>query len=272
MSRLRYSVDGFARAVMMSSGRIVAVVEGPDDVYFYERLLREYSTYAGSAVEFQVRTPKEVSGPADGKQALLRLFTLLRRSARLTMSARGGKDLVFFADKDYDDISRRMLRSRHLIYSPAVCLENLIVDVANMRASVEAVIGQHLPSGVLDEARLDAWRVQCAQAWREWMVYCVMCEISGVAPRRNRSGLSRVHRGYPPVFQAAEFSRLMGELRTSLGGEEHVEAIRERAERAVSRALVDGDVDRVFCGKWYSFFFGQRYRRSAVSISVGRVA
>lgn len=237
---------------MMVAADVVAIVEGPSDVHFYELLLEAYSS-AKKMIAFQVRTPKEVSGSADGKKALLEIFKRLRAHGKLVMGEGGKKNIVFFPDKDYDDVARRKLRNPHLIYSPGVCLENQLLDTGNLKESVEAIVGRKIRQPFLAFSDPAGWRRACATQWREWIEYCIACEISGFALRKNRSGPSKMHQGQPPVLRPLEHQRMKDELLEAIGSVKG-SAFYRRAQLAVDRAISRDKTDHVFCGKWYVYF------------------
>jgi hypothetical protein len=254
--RLQYSEQAFERAILMAGPTLIALVEGINDIYFYEKILAHYSQERAAGLRYQVRTPREVSGVADGKQALLSLFRKLRLNGKLQIHASSStKTVIFFADKDYDDYSGKRLRNAHLIYTSGVTLENALYELGDLRESLAAIIGRSLPAmGVAALEDIVVWKKSCAISWKEWIVYCLMCEVSGVAPRRNRAGPSKVHSGFPPVFQQAVFDGMFDEFAGLVGDRVRAEQHLARASRAVERALRSNEVDRVFCGKWYPYF------------------
>lgn len=249
--RLRYSSAGFERALLMANFSIIAIVEGIEDIYFYEQLLAAYTSSRRRVITIQVRTPREVHGIADGKPALLAIFGRLRANKHLSS---GGKNIVFFADKDYDDITRKKLRNAHLIYTPGVSMENSLYEAGHVKESVEAVIGRRLPDSYSVLDNFSSWKVSCAKQWQEWIIYCLLCEISAVAPRQNRSGPSRVHAGNPPVLLPDRFRELMSEVSIAIGDQERFSKYVELASKIAENAIKQQETDRVFCGKWYSSF------------------
>lgn len=253
--RLVYSQGGFERALMMVRVAVVGIVEGHYDVHFYEILLGQYLNERGMEGGSQIRTPREVESGADGKKALINIFKRARRRGRLQVSTDSSKSLIFFTDRDYDDYSRSALRNPHVIYTPGVTMENAAYEAGRLHQCIEAIIGRRIAAGtLLATSDFNAWKVRCAKSWRDWLVYCLMCEISSVAPRKNRSGPSPVHFGDPPALKVEEFENLVEELTVKLGDRPAAEKLFRRASRAVDKALSPAQVDKIFCGKWFPYF------------------
>lgn len=262
---------------MMARASIVAVVEGVDDHLFYDSLLQQYFQLRGSGRSIQIRTPREVAADADGKNALVKLFKFFRARGRLASSS-GNKRLLFFADQDYDGISRRKLRNKHFIYSPGVSFENCLYECGNLGESIDALLSRRVDKAAfLPVIDFSNWKVICAKYWIDWIVYCVAAEVSGVAPRKNRGGSSSIHQGYPPVLKQGEPARLRGEFALALGSVASATRYWAIASRTVQTAIASGQVDKVFCGKWFPFFLkeevarlGGRYTMLAARVNQGR--
>jgi hypothetical protein len=262
---------------MMARASIVAVVEGVDDHLFYDSLLQHYFRVRGTSRSIQIRTPREVDADADGKNALINIFKFFRARGRLASSS-GNKRLLFFADQDYDGISRRKLRSKHFIYSPGVSFENCLYECGDLGDSIDALLSRRIDKNTfLPVADFSNWKKTCANYWMDWVVYCVAAEVSGVAPRKNRGGSSSIHQGYPPVLKQGEPARLRSEFALALGSAAEAMKYWTVASRTVQRAIASGQVDKVFCGKWFPFFLreevaklGGRYATLAARVNKGR--
>lgn len=116
MTRLRHTERALARTLQMSRIDIFVFVEGWGDRYFYDKLCRLVS--GKFSATFQVRTSQEIGVNTSGKSALLDFFAYLRSKKLLFHEFKGKKlAVVFFADKDIDDIQRIQKRSYHFIYT-----------------------------------------------------------------------------------------------------------------------------------------------------------
>ena len=261
----------------MARASVVAVVEGVDDHLFYDNLLKQYFQARGSDRSVQIRTPREVAADADGKSALVKIFKFFRARSRLASSS-GNKRLLFFADKDYDGISRRKLRNKHFIYSPGVSFENCLYECGNLGESIDALLSRRVDKvAFLPVTDFPRWKVICANYWIDWIIYCVAAEVSGVAPRKNRGGSSSIHQGYPPELKQGEPAALQGEFALALGDVAKAAKYWTNASHTVQTAISSGQVDKVFCGKWFPFFLkgevaglGGRYATLAVRVNQGR--
>lgn len=262
-NRLAYSEAGFERAILVTSSDIVAIVEGKSDIYFYEQLMDRYIQYKGLRYRYQVRTPKEVKGKADGKKSLIEIFKVFRHKNKLNIltGSHKKKHVIFFADKDYDNYSRSCLRSKNLIYTNGVTMENTAYLLGELHTGLESTIGRKI-----DQRKLPfltdfaSWKVDITKQWREWVIYCMMCEISKVAPRKNRGGPSKIHVGQPPSLDNNKYLNKKQEFIRAIGDNNLAQYYIDRSERSVDRAISSGDVDNVFCGKWFMYFIEYEVR------------
>lgn len=269
IARLQYSQGGFERALQMTSAAVVTIVEGVNDILYYEKLLSEYLKLKKRTFTFQVRTPREVRGQANGKPALLDVFLRLRKKKKLAWrdATDTNHSIIFIADKDYDEISKRKLRNDQLIYTPGVCIENAKFDSGDLLAAIECCVGRTLPTDF--EFSKAEFKISCLEQWRDWVIYCVACEISGVAPRKNRAGMSLMHHGKTHVVDSAKVLSIFAEFKLALGSEEEGEIYISRAKRIVQNAIRTAEVDKVFCGWWYPHFLAIMVERISPAYTSG---
>lgn len=243
----------------MAGASLVVIVEGIDDHLFYDKMVAQYLKEAGSGRTFQIRTPREVNAGADGKNAAINIFKIFRSRGKLSSSG-GSKKTLFFVDQDYDGIARRKLKSFHLVYTPSVSFENCLYDLGDVSSSVEALISRRVNRAVfVPDVDYESWKVTCARSWRDWIIYCVACELSGVATRKNRSGLSSIHSGVPPALNVGQPDGIFEEFVHGVGDRVKAVEIWGRSQRLVDRSIRN-DINKVFCGKWLAHFLSMEVK------------
>ncbi len=255
-ARLQYSFAAFRMAIRMGRGRVVVIVEGVDDIYFYEKVVRG-CVGGGDYSAVVIRTPDEVAGVGSGKAAVLKLYREIGPGNRDQPDRRGRKCL-FFVDLDYDFLSRKRVRDLSVIYTPAVCVENLVYEFADLRASVEVIVGRSLPSPMaFDDFR--GWTRACVKAWFEWAVFCVACELAGASSRQNRSKKSAFHVGCPIALVQEKWEEGRRQFELDVGCSKRADKLIRRATR-ICALLTDRAPELIFSGKWYPDFLRMQIR------------
>jgi hypothetical protein len=253
MSRLTHTASGFLRLMQMSRIRLFVFVEGWSDRNIYDRICR--ATCEPLSERYEVRTAAELPS-GGGKDALLAFFTFLRRRGALLHALQGKwTGILFFLDKDIDDILRIKKRSPHVVYTEFYDLENYVFAYGDLvRAGAAAAS--------LDEAAVhaalspsDAWRRRAALAWLDWLVLCV-------AARKRRAPCKVTYRRPSPLNSAPwsptdpnVLAAHEAILQTALNESPPAfAALLASVRRTVIRIARHGAIDRVFKGKWYKYF------------------
>jgi hypothetical protein len=263
MSRLRYSRRGLIRSLQISKKDVFAFVEGWSDRYFYDKVC--VVGCGGLGLASEVRTASELPSGTGGKQALTEFFLYLR-SAKLLLHNFKGKKLaiIFFVDKDIDDILQVQKKSKHLIYTEHYHLENYFfrnIDICEVAAAVASLDIQSVREAIGNQ---QAWMQRAATEWKDWVRLCTLARILKVSGIYNFSVPSRVNAGpYQPLIPG-QLAAFVGQLQISSGlAAPQFKRRMDRVDALVDRIYGAGQHDRVFKGSWYGGFLSLDLRKAA---------
>jgi len=247
----------------MSRKDIFAFVEGWSDRYFYDRVCEVGCAGIGLAPE--VRTASELPGGTGGKQALVEFFLYLRRAKLLLHNFLGKKlAIVFFVDKDIDDILKIQKRSHHFIYTEHYHLENYFYLNTNIceTAAVVSALDLHSVEGVIGNQQ--AWMQRAATEWKEWVKLCTVARLLRVAGIYNFSVTSRVHAGPYQPLNTGQLAAFIGQLQVASGlSPLQFKRRIDRVSALIDRIYATGQHDRVFKGSWYGGFLSLDLKSAA---------
>lgn len=250
-ARLGHSPKAFVRSVQMSLFGVVAVVEGIDDRPFYSTLIegitgghRVRIALANELVGFKLGT---------GKPGVLAAYRKLKRMKALSSSIGGvNRRIVFWLDKDIDDILRKQARSEHVVYTSYYSAENHIFSAADLTRAIALAADLDVESvaSVLGHDQ-DDWRRRVADAWCEWTCFCVAVHRNALGLPGYREHSSQFHEECPRRPAQTARDALLARARSLVGAAE-LTAIMHRSRRLVSRSRGRGGWDVTFNGKWYA--------------------
>jgi hypothetical protein len=263
MSRLRYSKKGYIRSLQMSRKDIFAFVEGWSDRYFYDRICEVGC--AGLSLEPEVRTASELPGGTGGKKALIEFFLYLRRAKLLLHDFIGKRTaIIFFVDKDIDDILKIRKRSNHFIYTEHYHLENYVflnTDICETAAAVSALDLDSV-KGVIGNQT--AWMQRAATEWKEWVKLCTVARLLGVTGIYNFSVTSRINAGPYQPLDTIQLAAFIGQLQSASGlAPLQFQRRMNRVSALIDRIYATGQHDRVFKGGWYGGFLSLDLKTAA---------
>lgn len=268
-SRLSHPLSALIRALQMSTAQVVVFVEGRDDRPFYSKLCE--SVLASRGVAYDVKLAQELPGQlGSGKEALLVLHEWLRRRSALFSVLEGkATTVLFFVDKDVDDIVDRVVNSDHLIRTEYYCAENYCFRHGDLTVAVceAASLDAQSVSAVVPGDN-DEWTRGAAVRWKEWVKICVFAAVRARSVRNYRCQQSRVHSGPYAAVDRSAVTREFEALRracglTAIG----FKRVFNRLGREIEKLYEEGDYDRVFNGKWYAQFLAA----DAAAAAGGRV-
>jgi hypothetical protein len=166
----------------------------------------------------------------------------------------GGKRtvIVFFMDKDVDDLQRKKCRSPHVIYTRYNDVENCVFRHSDFIRGVSCAAS--LDPTELAEHPLFAgnWCRSAVQRWKEWVICCLL-STKFKLPGSCYGVVSRIN---VPLNAPTDQNRYNDEIEKARA---HLNAEADYMRRAVVQAsklvqahLSRGTYDRVFKGKWYA--------------------
>lgn len=263
MTRLLHSPGGLLRALQMSVAQLVILTEGRLDRLFVSGLVAACTEAEGCVTA--VRTVREISA-SGGKKALLAFHDYLRRRRRLQSELAGKHTRVlFFLDKDIDDIRRLKRRSPFVVYTT-------LFDVESHLFTDGDLVGATAAATTLDRSTVSAaltpvatWTQRVSASWLDWVAVCVFEQKYGVTTRGNYGVCpSPLHQRDGSVDETRLNERLTAMCAASgcdtSSFQERWRAVRTRLAHAFRR----GEGDRVFKGKWYAWFVERDIREASV--------
>lgn len=252
MTKPLHSMAGYLRSLQISRYQLFVFVEGIDaDPFFFGEVCRV--ACQGRAIHYRVRPAKELPQAAGGKLALIAFYRLAKSRGKLRFTL-GGKTtvLMFYLDKDVDDLMHRLCRSRHICYTQYYDVQNHIFRHADLirgiasAASVDPVELEEIPQFDTN------WCESAARRWKDWIVLCLIGVRHGV-PGPNYRVLSQVNSPLNGPVDSARYQAMKTQFAGHLGLNpiEIDRKIKLTAER-VDKCLSGGTFDYVFKGKWYA--------------------
>ncbi len=252
MNRLHHSFSGHLRLMQMSTTQLFIFVEGKQcDPYFFASIC---SATLDDRLKYEIAIARQLPGDTGGKQALISFFEFLRMRKSLFSDLGGQKTTcLFFLDKDIDDLQRRKLRSRHVVYTQHYDVQNYIFKHGNLVTGTSAAAS--IDPRRIDRQLTDAseWCRKAASLWRDWIALCLRMLEDGIPCEANYRVLSPIQTRYcgpTDINLHLEITR-----RLARRNRIPVSDLRRRIElsrRKVSRYFAKEEHHRIFKGKWFA--------------------
>jgi hypothetical protein len=252
VSRLHHSLGAHIRALQISRFTLFAFVEGKGiDPYFFGQVCRCACEPRGQ--RYQIQTATELPGLAEGKAKLIAFYRYIRIKGKLRSILNGKLSvLVFFLDKDVDDIKRTKCRSPHVIYTAHYDVENYIFRHGDFIRSISAAAS--IDPGELSQHAVlgHNWLENAAGRWREWTVLCLFSVLYTGGQVANYGNASKVNTPKNGPLDHSLYDQQLIEARNSSGlTQPKFDDAIERLAARVQEDLSKGTYDLVFKGKWY---------------------
>jgi hypothetical protein len=251
-TRIKHSPGAVRRLIQMTAARVTIFVEGRDlDPDFYSRLCGPVCHEQG--VSYEIIIADRIAGGGGGKGVLINFFETLRRKKVLfDRTGPVSKLVMFYVDKDVEDIFRTKRRSGHLVYTSRFCVENHIFFEGDLTASLAT-------AGSLDQQKIqnripdpELWRRHAAESWREWIALCLAAHKLRLG---GESSYSVDHASIDSRVNTINLAKCRVDLQVRSGKSvSDFNAIVTWATKLVDRCLWQGEHDRIFKGKWYPVF------------------
>jgi hypothetical protein len=264
VSRLRHSASGFLRLIQISGANVAVITEGRIDRLFFGSLSKE-ALRTRHHISLTIRSVRELPDMdiAGGKNAVRSYFEFLRRRASLTTRLGGKTSLIVFClDKDLDDLTRRRIRSPHVIYTELFDVESYLFKFGDLCTA--SSVATSIDLGTIERAIAPAseWLTRVTESWRDWVAICVF-EITGSHVATGNYGRcpSPVHDSSGSVVPE-KLARCLTNLQTRTG----LPAVEFQQQwgkncRRVARYYRRGLADKIFKGKWYSWLLLRDLKR-----------
>lgn len=199
---------------------------------------------------------KEIPGSTGGKPALIAFFLYFGQNSALLDNFKGKKTgILFFLDKDVDDLLRKQRRSEHVVYTQYYDVENHIFvegDLGKAAAAAASMDYQQIIAGIGDYKQ---WRYQVAEKWKQWVKLCLFARKKNIGCECTYSNPSKVNNPLYNLLDSTIYAQYLNllETRSGLSSIQFKNAFK-RVSKQVDDFYIAGEQDRIFKGKWYAGF------------------
>lgn len=252
MTRLTYtSHKTLLRALQISPAKLIVFIEGRDDTPFYDHICSPECQ--SSAVKFEIRRARELPDSTGGKQGLLLWYEYLRKRGKLLNEFKNKKTaMIFFCDKDLDDLKKTKKHSRYVVYTEHYDFEGYLFRHGNMIKALAAVAETSEERVTSWLGTGQQWRRLAAERWKEWVKLCCFASVKSLEGVVNYAIHSPIN---DPPYSATDSNKLKlsmteMEIRSGLGQTQFKRAF-QRLARRVDEAYAIDHPERVFKAKWY---------------------
>lgn len=263
------NLASFLRSLQMSNKRLFVFVEGTDnDPFFYGSLCSV--ALSGTNILYVVMNSKNIPECSAGKKGLIDLFNYLNSKSSLFSNHKGKKTgILFFLDKDIDDLTDVHIDSDHVVYTYYYEVENHIIEHGDLRhgcAVAASIDPQELAKCIGDTKE---WLKNTAYSWIDWVNFCVfskMAKLDNCPLNYNRP--SQFNNQSLGTVNQAEYQRCLAIIKSESGLSDSEFLIEfKRISQIVKNLYEKGEYGKVFKGKWYKYFLNEHIRQLAKTTS-----
>jgi hypothetical protein len=252
MSRLVHSgFKAYLRYMQISRHQLFAFVEGPADPFFYDGICAVASSESG--ITYEIATAVELPGGTGGKPGLLNFHSELASRRKLFHIFKGKSiGVIFFFDKDVDDLLRKQIHSRYVVYTECFDLEGHAFRNGSLKEAAAAAA--FIETSWLDAllAHSAAWRMSAAERWKEWVQLCLLCAMRNIPCECTFRRPSPINQPPDAVTDPGEFRRhfTIAEGASGLSTTDFGNAFDE-IRHFVNSVYARSRHHLIFKGKWY---------------------
>jgi len=252
MTRLKRNNSAYLRSLQISKNKLFTFVEGKQiDPFVVGGLCDAVCTPL--EIDYSVRKASELKG-AGGKDALKSFYTFLRRESLLETEFKGKKTaILFFFDKDIDDLLKRKFRSRHVIYTEFYDIQNHVFLSANIQKGFAAAASIDISTIRKNSRFRSDWCIEAASRWKEWVKICIFAKKHKIESVANFRIASPINRNLNGTVDFGKKRKLVKELKEKFtGSSREFDVKMKRISKYVDTLFRKGKHDKIFKGKWYS--------------------
>jgi len=246
-------VSGYIRSLQMSQIQLFAYVEGKEsDAFFYGKLCEVVNREHG--ILRQLRSAKELPTAAGGKNALLEFHSILRQRAKLISTLNGKKTgILFFVDKDIDDLTRKKCRSQHVIYTNYYDVQNHITRSSKFLESVSSAASVDQYDLEVNPKFSVDWAQNAALRWKDWVKLCIFSKKHNVHNVSGYRVMSEINVPLNGSVDAVKYDQKVAQIKLNYQGSEAEFNLNfAKVDKLVSRYYARREQDKIFKGKWYA--------------------
>lgn len=262
MRRIVHDFKSYLRSIQISRYSVFIFVEGKKiDPYFYGKIAD--SVCQSSRINYTICKANELSGQGGGKPQLLSFFQYLRKTSSLIHDFKGSKKaVIFYLDKDVDDILRNTRKSSHVVYTDYYDVYNHIFVEGNISEALAAAASLDPKLVKSHSGDCQALRCQLAHLWKDWVKLCLFTSKRKINCRANYGVKSQVNNSVNGSLNINTYNTVINELKSQLGlSDQQFKRAFNSISLLVDEIYSNGHQDRVFKGKWYCFLFNQHIKK-----------
>ncbi len=269
MNRLQHKEKAFVRKMQISQVQVFIFVEGEEcDPFFYGKICE--SVEKSIPFSYRIISAKELPDSSGGKAVLLRFFDYLRKRKKLISRFKGKSMVVlFYVDKDIDDLMRTKRRSDHVVYTKYYEVENYIFlegDLVNGSAAAASLDPQILVNIFGDSRK---WCNLAAEKWQEWIIMCIFVNKCGINSQCNYRVVSQINTPLNGAINPRIYHLKLDQIRRAFrGSADDFNESYQSVTRSVTEYFQKGEHDRIFKGKWYCALLVEAIKEAAGNRSI----
>ncbi len=194
---------------------------------------------------------------------LLSFFQYLKNKSALIDDFKGKKTaVIFYLDKDVDDILGIIYHSPHLVYTTYYDVYNHIIIEGKIPEAISAAASLDPQSIRTELSDCYTFRCQLAQQWKDWVKLCLFTAKKKVNCRANYRLTSKVNNLANGSLNHTAYTKVISDLKSQLGlADEQFNRAFNRISRLVDEIYSNDQQDRVFKGKWYCILFASYIKK-----------
>jgi hypothetical protein len=242
----------------------VFVESNENDPYFYGELCSH--VLSGTGISHKILVSREIPTSSVGKTALLDLCDYLRNNSLLMNELKGKKTgILFFLDKDVDDLTNEQISSEHVVYTYYYDIEGHIVEHGDLIRGCAVAASMDLQEVARCIGDPGQWLRDAAKNWIDWVKFCVFVKISKLENcPLNYERRSQFHDPITEVLNHFDYDRSLDILKAKSGLSDSEFATKfYQISKIVEDLYQEGKHGKVFKGKWYKYFLDDQIRRLA---------
>ncbi|WP_431887030.1 hypothetical protein [Micromonospora wenchangensis] len=245
---------------MSKETALFIIVEGRDfDTPFYEGVAKSsgYVSQKGYQVWLIEQITRSVgvageSKTAGGKAALIAVYDQYKQSDSLSViNSSGRRSIAFCADRDVDDISKSLRRSRHVIYTPLADAEACAYIYSDFARAIGRAASLDKESARAFAEQHADWATDFARLWKDWIELCCLAAAHRAFCHVGTSKLSTVNKGTfgPPIKAEVDLAKRVILAKSQVPATEHA-ALEQKVKERLRRVYEAGRARRLLGKHW----------------------
>ncbi len=252
MSRLVHNINAHFKSLQISRNNLFIIIEGKThDPYFYNEICH---IVCKNKIRFVIIKSQEIKAKAPGKTGLLEYYKYLLKKKKLSSTYKRKKmSIVFFADKDIDDILLIKCKTNHLIYTKYYNIENHLFINGDLIQAIASTAS--LPRDIIERWITDVnlFLKNTAELWKEWLILCILTKKIGINCEHNYGSHSRIHCKKTGALNKKEYTKYLKKIeKSSKLTSTNFKARLNRIIKLVNSYYNNNNQDLIFKGNWYT--------------------